>query len=249
MTPPDSALQVIGGAVVLLLLWLLRPLVRAGLARARLSTRARRTPPLPPRDPQDEWRQREEAHRRDVLRPGLLHVAFDRDSVSMGDDSEAHWRLLMFEENLPLSAVLGRPIFRVLASVPGGQATWLIELREDLRAPQRSAAGEPDRPGLVRVTPLAVVAQQWSAPRLLHADVPISRLMGATLYARSLGRQDPDGVAGAPHPIREEETGASTAYDEAQVDANDRVMIRVRPTRSGTAGQALPSATRSPRSS
>ena len=132
MTLPDSALQVIGGAAVLLLLWLLRPLVRAGLARARLSwTRARRTLPPPPRDPQDEWRQREASHCRDVLRPGLLHVAFDRESVSLGDDSEEHWRLLMFEENLPLSAVLGRPIFRVLASVPGGQATWLIELRED----------------------------------------------------------------------------------------------------------------------
>ncbi|BBN95606.1 hypothetical protein DEIGR_100932 [Deinococcus grandis] len=250
MTPPDSALQVIGGAAVLLLVWLLRPLVRAGLARARLSwTRARRTPPPPPRDPQDEWRQREASHRRDVLRPGLLHVAFDRESVSLGDDSEAHWRLLMFEENLPLSAVLDRPIFRVLASVPGGQATWLLELREDLRTPQRSAAGELDRPGVVRVTPLAVVAQQWSAPRLLHADVPVSRLMGATLHARYLGRQDPAEVAASPHPIREEETGASTAYDEAQVGANDRVMIRVRPHPPGTAGQDPPRATRSPRSS
>ncbi|GGN36215.1 hypothetical protein [Deinococcus daejeonensis] len=245
MTLPDSALQVIGGAMVLLLLWLLRPLVRGGLSWIR----ARRTPPPPPRDPQDEWKLREEAHRRDVLRPGLLHVAFDRESVSLGDDSEEHWRLLMFEENLPLSAVLDRPIFRVLASVPGGQATWLLELREDLRTPQHSAAGELERPGLVRVTPLAVVAQQWSAPRLLHADVPVSRLMGATLHARYLGRQDPAEVAASPHPIREEETVSSAAYDEAQVGANDRVMIRVRPHPPGTAGQAPPSATRRPRSS
>ncbi|GGR77987.1 hypothetical protein GCM10008960_00920 [Deinococcus sedimenti] len=215
----------IGGAAVLLLLWLLRPLVRAGLDRAR----ARRTPPPEPRDPDDEWKRREAAHRRDVMRSGLLHVAFDRDSVSMGDDSEEHWRLLMFEENLSLSAALGPPIFRVLTSMPGGQATWLIELREEIRAPQRSAAGKLDRPGLVRVTPLAVVAQQWSEPHLLHADVPVSRLMGATLYARSLGRQDPAEVAGSAHLILEEETVTTTAYDESQVSADDRVMIRVRP--------------------
>lgn len=246
MTPPDAALQVIGGAAVLLLLWLLRPLARA----ARDRVRVRRTPtPTAPHDPDDEWQRREAAHRRDVLRAGLLHVAFDRDSVSPGDDTEAHWRLLMFEENLPLSAVLGRPIFRVLASVPGGQAAWLIELREDVRAPQRSAAGEPDRPGVVRVTPLAVVAQQEASPHLLHADVPVSRLMGATLYARHLGRQDPAEAAASPHPVREEETASSAAYDESRVGANDRVMIRVRPRQPGAEGQARPSATRSPRSS
>ncbi|GGL04279.1 hypothetical protein [Deinococcus radiotolerans] len=231
MTPPDSALQVIGGAAVLLLAWLLRPLVRAGLDRAR----ARRTPPPEPRDSDDEWKLREASHRRDVLRPGLLHAAFDRESVSLGDDSEWHWRLLMFEENLPLSAALGPAIFKVLASVPDGQATWLIELREDVRAPQRSSAGELERPGLVRITPLAVVAQQWTAPHLLHADMSVSRLMGATLHARYLGRQDPDGVAGAPHPIREEESGTSAGYDESQVGANDRVMIRVRAPRPGAA--------------
>ena len=122
------------------------------------------------------------------MQPGLLKAFFDRDSVAMRDDAERHQCLLVFTQDAPLSVVLGAPIHQVLASISGGQATWVIQLHQLLAAPT------PPDAGRVRVTDLAVVAEQWSAPRLLVPDVPVSQVGTGTLYAVYLAQQDPDEV-------------------------------------------------------
>lgn len=221
MTPPDSVLSLLGALSVGALLWLLWQM------RPR---RARPTPP-PSGDPAltDERTGRRLAYERDVLRPGLLHVAFNRDSISMGDDSEDHWAVLMFEELLPLSAVLGPPIFKVLPSIPGGQDHWLIDLREELTPFTPATGGAAARPGRMRVTPLAVVQRGQPAAHLLTPDVPVSRLMGATLFARPLARRaGEEVVAGTPDAApHEAELWTTLTYDIDRVPAGPRVMIRV----------------------
>ncbi|MGI5447224.1 hypothetical protein ACQEVM_15865 [Streptomyces sp. CA-243310] len=80
-----------------------------------------------------------------------MKVLLTRASVSMGDDTDApHERRHTF----PAAATIGEAITSVLAGgylphISGGLATWILT----------TAAGEP----------LAVVAQQWAAPRLLPA--------------------------------------------------------------------------------
>ena len=255
MTPPDWLLSLIGaGAVALLLLLLssLRPRRTPHPARRR---RSRSTPEH--QDRRDEMKARELAHERDVMRPGLLHLPFSRDSVSMGDDSsmQGHWRLLTFEEDLPMSTLLGPPIHRVLASIQGGQATWVLQLHEPLAAPVKPNAGR------MRVTDVAVVAQQWPAPRLLVPDFPVSRAGGGTLFALYLAQLDPEHVYDTLQGRQEERTEVQPHFSERrserqlaalsqlpnprvqetytrypvgpEVPAEQRVMMRFRPTPPG----------------
>ena len=182
MTPPDWFLELLGGLMVACLLFLLARLPGRRKRRPRHS-KLRFTPEQQAR--RAEMEKRSQAHAREVMRPGLLSVVFNRDSVAMGDDATDHQRLLTFEQDLPLSDVLGPGISQVLASISTGQATWLIQLHEPLSPPSAP------NPGRVRVSDVAVVAQQWSAPRLLVPDVPLSHLCTATLYAVYLAQQDP----------------------------------------------------------
>ncbi|MFC4453482.1 hypothetical protein [Deinococcus sonorensis] len=122
------------------------------------------------------------------MQPGLLNAFFDRDSVAMGDDAEGHQCLLVFTRDAPLSVFLGAPIHQVLASISGGHATWVIQLHELLVAPS------PPDAGRVRVTDVAVVAEQRTAPRLLVPDAPVSQVGTGTLFAVYLAQQDPDEV-------------------------------------------------------
>ncbi|MFC4640484.1 hypothetical protein [Deinococcus hohokamensis] len=255
MTPPDWFLSLLGAGAVALLIVLLLP-----LRPRRKPTRRRRRLTPEQQAGHDEMEARRLAHERDVMRPGLLHAAFSRDSVSMGDDSsmEGHWRLLTFEENLPMSAVLGPPIHKMLASIQGGQATWVIQLHEPLQAPAPPLAGR------VRVTDVAVVAQQWPVPRLLVPDFPVSQVGAGLLFALYLAQQDPDEVykelkdrreevaAVQPHPSRQrsdnllnalrhrpnprvQETYTRYTYSISEIPAEKRVMLRLRPApRSGT---------------
>lgn len=257
MTPPDWFLQLLGAGSLALLIFLLYSL-RYSLRFRRKPQPARRrkvrsTPEQQER--RDEMEARRLAHERDVLRPGLLHAAFTRDSVSMGDDSsmEGHWRLLTFEEDLPMSSVLGPPIYKVLASIQGGRATWVIQLHEPLAAPIKPNAGR------VRVTDVAVVAQQWPTPRLLVPDFPVSRVGRGTLFALYLAQLNPDQVYDAlkdrpeekievqphfserrserqlealrhlPNP-RVQETYTRYTYNFSEVPARQRVMMRVQST-------------------
>ncbi|MBZ9753618.1 hypothetical protein K7W42_22605 [Deinococcus sp. HMF7604] len=220
MTPPDWLLQGLGGGAVLVLLLLLRPFLRRTPRRAK----APRQPVL------DEWEARRLGHEHDVLRPGLLHAPFDRDSVSMGDDAADHWRLLMFEDDLPISTVLGPPIYKVLPSIAGGQATWLVQLHEPLTDSIPPGAGNVRRAEQLRIIDVALVAQQWAAPRLLGPDFSVSRIGKGLLYAQYLGQQDPDELSHSAHPAVT--SGIQSAprrwtYDPAQIPAEQRVMIRL----------------------
>ena len=80
----------------------------------------------------------------------MLCVTADRDSVCAGDDSEGHERSFV----VPLNASVLEMIDLAsqacpLASIRGGQATWILTV------------------GGFEGPPLAVIAQQWRHPRLL----------------------------------------------------------------------------------
>ena len=70
-----------------------------------------------------------------------------RDSVAAGDDADAphEWRLAADADATVDQVVRTIQSARYLASVAGGEATWIVE----------------------GTRPLAVVAQQWTAPRFL----------------------------------------------------------------------------------
>ena len=230
MTPPDWFLQLLGGAAILALLVMLRPFVRI-----RRPVVKERPPPAPTQATHtDELEQRWQTHVQSVMRPGALHVAFNRQSVSMGDDAAEHWRLLIFDEDLPLSTLLERPIHRVLTSIQGGQATWLLQVYEALEEPVPKSQTAPARPGRVRVTDVAVVAQQWTAPHLLCPDFSVSRIGTGTLYARYLAQRDPGEVVAAYRSElnpREEVSYTSYTYVPEVVPPEKRVMIRPPPPR------------------
>lgn len=117
-----------------------------------------------------------------------MKVVLTRASVSMGDDTDApHERRHTF----PAGATIGEAITSVLACgylplISGGLATWVLT----------TGAGEP----------LAVVAQQWAAPRLLpagrgdlaslasapHGDAPADDVL--TWHFRYRAQEDPGAV-------------------------------------------------------
>ena len=76
-----------------------------------------------------------------------MDILITRDSVAAGDDIEApHERTLSFPDGMSLEEIIGKVSSSgYLASITGGKATWSVVSR----------------------APLAVVAQQWSKPRLL----------------------------------------------------------------------------------
>ena len=94
-----------------------------------------------------------------LWRNAPLHCTADRDSVCAGDDTESHRAAF----DLPAATVreLVAAAMRAcpLASIAGGRATWLVDV------------GTPARC-------VAVIAQEWVAPRLLVADVPAAALFG-----------------------------------------------------------------------
>ena len=76
-----------------------------------------------------------------------MKLYLTRDSVHAGDDGDApHERTLDVPDRSPLDRVLGAVLAaRYLPSISGGRATWSVASN----------------------IPLAVVAEQWPAPRLL----------------------------------------------------------------------------------
>ena|SRR5687768_2705340 len=94
-----------------------------------------------------------------------MPVLIWRDSVAMGDDADAphEWAMPLAGDPSIGAVVAAMLDSRYLASITGGQATWIIEGNR----------------------PLAVVAQQWAVPRWLAApELPVSTLR------RSGGRRD-----------------------------------------------------------
>ncbi len=75
-----------------------------------------------------------------------------RDSVCAGDDCDApHTCIVAIDERLGVEKLIEQAIKAAqLPSISGGQATWCIS----------------------SAIPLAVIAQQWQAPRMLRAIPP-----------------------------------------------------------------------------
>lgn len=224
MTPPDWFLQLLGGAAILVLIVLL-VLVGRGLRMAQKNQHPAEPPPAPRTD---EAQARWQTHVQRVMRPGTLQVAFDRESVSMGDDTQDHWRLLIFEQDMPLSALLERRIHSVLASIHGDRATWLFQVHQPLEAPIHHGQSVPAWADRVRVTDVAVVAQQWMRPHLFGPDFPVSQIGRGLLYARYLAQRDPDEVVAAysAEPrVREAVGDRSARFSPRSVPPERRVMV------------------------
>jgi hypothetical protein len=115
-----------------------------------------------------------------------------RDSVAMGDDVDAPHEWIA---PVPGDAAIGAVVeamqrARYLASIAGGRATWIVE----------------------GARPLAVVAQEWAAPRwLVTPELPVAELRRPggrpDLEVRYWCQVDPDWVyeclrTGAPLPDR-----------------------------------------------
>ena len=121
-----------------------------------------------------------------------MSVVIWRDSVAMGDDADApHEWLLPAAEGVTIGAVVDTMLRSAyLAQVAGGRATWIVE----------------------GVRPLAVVAQQWAAPRwLVSSEVAVAELGRPggrpDFHVRYWGQVDPERVygclqTGAPLPDR-----------------------------------------------
>lgn len=104
-----------------------------------------------------------------------MKVFLSRDSVAAGDDTESHDMTMELEAKDALDPI-GRVIAaRYLASIQGGQATWVA----------------------VSHRPIAVCAQQWPAPRLIFwRPVDCKELLrakdGVRLHFSYLAQLDPD---------------------------------------------------------
>ncbi|MFE0171361.1 hypothetical protein ACFWZ2_03525 [Streptomyces sp. NPDC059002] len=109
-----------------------------------------------------------------------MKVHLTRDSVAMGDDAYApHAETMELPDGMPLrEAVTAVGKGRYLASIAGGAATWVLT----------GADG-----------PIAVVAQQWNEPRLLHSGPsaptsPATDERAVHWHFRYLAQRDPDAV-------------------------------------------------------
>lgn len=107
---------------------------------------------MPPRDPLAQTTPPTRTANAGPAAP-RLPVRIDRDSVCAGDDTEPHDRVVAADPNQRLSTFI-ESLRRdgVLASIRGGEATWLIE-----------SSAHPS-------TAIGVCAQQWSQARLCVTD-------------------------------------------------------------------------------
>ena len=115
---------------------------------------------------------------------GSLVASVDRDSVCAGDDCEAHAASFATDAGATLKDFVTQALRAApLASISGGEATWLI----DTDGPGRGCIG--------------VIAQQWQAPRFLtDSTATVQGHFGArapTLYFRYWCQASPEAVYSA----------------------------------------------------
>ena len=107
-----------------------------------------------------------------------MKILLTRDSVAMGDDDDApHHREMNIADDTSLQAVIKAVLqSRYLATIGGGKATWTIISR----------------------IPIAIVAQQWTEPKILMPAPSLSSLdfSDNVLYMHFDYRtqQDPDSI-------------------------------------------------------
>lgn len=112
-----------------------------------------------------------------------IRIRVDRDSVCAGDDAVSHGATLCVASSCNLLELLGAA-WRAcpLASIAGGQATWLIDV------------SDPDNC-------IGVMAQQWPQPKLLISaeTAAVDLFMGSepSLYFRYWCQSNPDAVFSA----------------------------------------------------
>lgn len=105
----------------------------------------------------------------------MITVLFDRTSVCAGDDVDSHSQTVVLPSGLEPQDFLNRLLGQVqLPLISGGEAVWCISGK----------------------VPLAIVAQEWSLPRILdtisfqgHLTRETSQL---SLYASYLAQIDPN---------------------------------------------------------
>lgn len=91
-----------------------------------------------------------------------IQVILNRDSVHPGDDVGSHATTIDADANMPIGALLLRIQHTYLPRIAGGEATWTV-----------TCSGPAP-------SPLGVVAQQWTEPRLrVSTNTRISQLFGA----------------------------------------------------------------------
>ncbi|MFG6488660.1 hypothetical protein ACG04R_18390 [Roseateles sp. BYS78W] len=118
----------------------------------------------------------------------------DRDSVSAGDDCQLHEVAFAVPPQASVQELVRIALTACrLASIAGGQATWIVQA------------------GGYGGSPLAVVAQQWAAPRFLApAGETVERFFSGCeprVFFRYWCQADPQTVfdalaAGTPLPAR-----------------------------------------------
>ena len=115
---------------------------------------------------------------------GTLKASVDRDSVSAGDDCEAHDASFETSEDATLAEFVAQALRATpLASISGGEATWMID-----------AGGDGKHC-------IGVIAQQWAAPRFLtDSKATVQQYFGANppaLYFRYWCQASPEAVYSA----------------------------------------------------
>ena len=108
-----------------------------------------------------------------------LLITADRDSVCAGDDCESHDHAFSVPPQATVAALIELATAACpLASISGGEATWIVQ------------AGGYDG------TPIAVIAQQWPAPRLLTDDTAehLFATLEPRLHFRYWCQASPDAV-------------------------------------------------------
>ena len=116
-----------------------------------------------------------------------MRVHLDRDSVAAGDDVEAHASVIDVAEVSDLEGLFAH-VLRVypLPLIAGGLATWAICSRR----------------------PLAVLAQEWSEPRMLPCR-SLSDCLGSDgvvrLYFNYFAQIDPEVVTNVLRRLRVED--------------------------------------------
>ncbi len=108
----------------------------------------------------------------------VLTIAVDRDSVAAGDDTQSHAAIATVPVDSNVTELVGAAL-RIcpLASISGGNATWLID---------------------VDATCIGVIAQQWPRPKFAIAEhtsvTDVFAGKNKTLHFRYWCQVDPDAV-------------------------------------------------------
>jgi hypothetical protein len=105
-----------------------------------------------------------------------MKIQLTRESVAMGDDADApHAMELTVRDNASVAEIIGI-VFqeRYLAQIGGGKATWSV----------------------ISNIPVAVLAQQWTSPKLLMPTAQLSELDFSAntlrIYCAYHTQEDPD---------------------------------------------------------